>query len=68
MKCRCGSSYTIIVSVWVCERVRVERTRVILRKDFVYDYCGRGEKVKKISDGNIVREAGVWKENWDNGV
>jgi len=41
---------------------------VILRMDFVYDYCGRGEKVKKISDENIVREGGVWKENWDNGV
>jgi len=66
MKCRCGSSCTIIVAVWVCERVRVERTRVILRMDFVYDYCGRGEKVKKIADENIVREGGVWKENWDN--
>jgi len=36
--------------------------------DLVYDYCGRREKVKKTSDGNIVRQGGVWKENWDNGV
>jgi len=25
------------------------------------------EKVKKVLDGNIVREGGVWMENWDNG-
>jgi len=41
---------------------------VILRVDFVYDYCRRGKKVKKVSDGYIVREGGVCKENWDNGV
>jgi len=36
--------------------------------DFVYDYCGRREKVKEISNGNIVREGGVRKEDWDNGI
>jgi len=52
----------------VCERVRAERSKVSLRMDLVYDYCRRGGKIKKVSDGYIVREGGVWKENWDNGV
>jgi len=34
----------------------VERNRVVLRVNFIYGYCRRGEKIKKESDGNIVRE------------
>jgi len=54
------------IYVQMCERVRVERSGVNLRVDFVYDYCRRGEKVKKVSDGNIVREGGNGKEDGDN--
>jgi len=59
--------YNYCVCVCVCERVRAERSKISLRMNLVYDYCRRGEKVKKESDGK-VREGGVWKENWDNSV
>jgi len=37
----------------------VERSKVSLRVDLIYDYCRRGEKVKKETDGNIVRKETV---------
>jgi len=40
--------------------------RVVLRVNFIYGYCRRREKVKKESDGNIVRKGGSEKKNGDN--
>jgi len=39
-----------------------------LWNNFIYRYCGRGKEVIKESDGNIVRERGIGKENRNEGV
>jgi len=46
----------------------VERSKVGLRVDLIYGYCRRGEKVKRESDGNIVRKGGSRKKDGDNCV
>jgi len=52
----------------MCERVRAERNRVVLRANFIYGYCRRGEKVKEKSDENIVGKGRIREVNGNEGV
>jgi len=74
MKCRYGSRYTIIVSVWVCERVRVKRTKVkiylyifvfICRLIIIFEKVAgeRGKNFQKKYHIEIIRDRRIGKEN-----
>jgi len=52
----------------MCKRMRAERSKVILRVDFIYGYCRRGEEVIKETDRDVIREGGIREENRNNGV
>jgi len=52
----------------MCKRMWAERSKIVLRVDFIYGYYRRGEEVIKEMDRDVIKKGKIREVNRNEGV